>query len=224
VVSLLAGTLQIVINSRDRIVSKANEYARAHHLRPFVVYQGKWSAATRDMERDILPMCRMEEMGVAPWGSLGGGNFKTKAHREKKGGRNIAPPSEAEIKLSEVLEKVADRKETIMTSVAIAYVMHKQEFVFPVIGGRTVDQLEANIEALGLELSQEDIDEIEAAVPFRLGFPHDLVGQPLHRSGAMTGDAVRLTKLFGHFDYVQPPQPIQNGIHRKDMEEAKKRV
>ena len=46
------------------IVSKANEYARAHSLTPFVIYQGQWSAATRDFERDILPMCRAEGMAV----------------------------------------------------------------------------------------------------------------------------------------------------------------
>lgn len=45
------------------IVSKANEFARAHHLRPFVVYQGQWSAADRDFERDIIPMCKSEQMG-----------------------------------------------------------------------------------------------------------------------------------------------------------------
>lgn len=55
------------------IVSKANQYARDHGLRPFVVYQGLWSAANRDFERDIIPMCIDEGMGFAPWGPVGGG-------------------------------------------------------------------------------------------------------------------------------------------------------
>lgn len=59
------------------IVAKANEYARGHNLRPFVLYQGKWNVAYRDMEREILPMCRSEGMGIAPWGALGMGHFKT---------------------------------------------------------------------------------------------------------------------------------------------------
>jgi aryl-alcohol dehydrogenase-like predicted oxidoreductase len=59
------------------IVAKANEYARGHHLKPFVLYQGKWSASTRDFEREILPMCRAEGMGIAPWGAIGGGAYKT---------------------------------------------------------------------------------------------------------------------------------------------------
>ena len=49
------------------IVSKANQYARDHALRQFVVYQGKWSAADRDFERDIIHMCAAEGMGLAPW-------------------------------------------------------------------------------------------------------------------------------------------------------------
>ncbi len=203
------------------IVSKANEYARAHGLRPFVVYQGWWSAATRDMERDILPMCMTEQMGVTPWGALGRGSFKTKEQREKRDGRDYgATPSDKELKLSEALEKIANRKGTIMTSVALAYVMHKQAFVFPIVGGRTVEHLKSNIEALGLMLTQEDLEEIEAAEPFDRGFPHDLVGQPTHRSGAMTGDAVVLTKHFGHFDFVQPSQPVQNGVHLKNAGKA----
>ena len=56
------------------VVSKANEYARNHGLRQFSVYQGNWSAADRDVEREILPMVRAEGMAMAPFGSLGGGS------------------------------------------------------------------------------------------------------------------------------------------------------
>lgn len=42
------------------VVSKANQYARDHGLRQFCVYQGRWSAASRDFEREIIPMCRDE--------------------------------------------------------------------------------------------------------------------------------------------------------------------
>lgn len=65
------------------IVSKANQYARDHALTQFSVYQGKWSAADRDFERDILPMCEAEGMAMAPWGALGGGFFKTDEEMEK---------------------------------------------------------------------------------------------------------------------------------------------
>jgi aryl-alcohol dehydrogenase-like predicted oxidoreductase len=162
------------------VVSKANEYARNHGLRGFSVYQGCWSAASRDLERDIIPMCRDEGMALAPWGALGRGKFKTEEQRAalKGVGRNVEP-TETDIKVSRALEGVAKRKGTIITSVAQAYVMAKAPYVFPIIGGRTVDHLKANIEALDVRLSEEDIAEIEAAVPFDIGFPSNfLYGGP----------------------------------------------
>lgn len=59
-------------------------------------------------------------------------------------------------------------------TVAIAYVMQKVPYVFPIIGGRKVEHLHANLEALSIALEDEHIKEIEAAVPFAPGFPHDL--------------------------------------------------
>jgi diketogulonate reductase-like aldo/keto reductase len=163
----------------------------------------------------------MEGMGIAPWGALGGGQFKTKEQREQKGGRNFMPATEAELKLSEVLEVIAKRKGTIITSVAMAYVMHKTPYVFPICGGRTVEHLKGNIEALGLKLSKEDIDEIEGAVPFDRGFPHDFMSVPSDVSGALTGEDLGLTKMLGHFDWVKPEQAIPGGSHKADIEEAK---
>uniref|UniRef100_A0A0D2XWX7 NADP-dependent oxidoreductase domain-containing protein n=1 Tax=Fusarium oxysporum (strain Fo5176) TaxID=660025 RepID=A0A0D2XWX7_FUSOF len=89
------------------IVSKANEYARCNGLRQFSVYQGRWSAASRDFERDIIPMCQAEGMGIAPWGSLGGGKFKTEEQRNAREGRRVEA-SEKEIRTSKVLESIAN--------------------------------------------------------------------------------------------------------------------
>ena len=59
------------------IVSKANQYAHDHGLTQFSVYQGHWSAAMRDVERDVLPICEAEGIALAPWGVLGRGSFRT---------------------------------------------------------------------------------------------------------------------------------------------------
>ena len=61
-----------------------------------------------------------------------------------------------------------------MCTVAIAYLMQKAPYVFPVIGGRKVEHLYANLEALDIALTDEHIRTIEAAVPFDAGIPHDL--------------------------------------------------
>jgi hypothetical protein len=55
--------------------------------------------------------------------------------------------------------------------VAIAYVMQKTPYVFPIIGGRKVEQLMANIEALEISLSDDQIKYLESVVPFEPGFP-----------------------------------------------------
>lgn len=192
------------------IVSKANEYARNHGLRPFSVYQGRWSAAGRDFERDIIPMCKEEGMGICPWGALGGGKFKSEEQRKSTEGRNVEL-TENDIKVSQALEKVAGRLNTAITSVALAYVMHKAPFVFPIVGGRKVDHLKGNIEALTLELSKDDIKEIESAVPFDLGFPHTMLwGQEVPEHPQQ----VSLLRMAGTFDYVperQPIAPTKNG-------------
>ena len=48
-------------------VVKANEYARRHGLTPFVVYEGRWNAAEREIQRDVVPMCKSEGMGITVW-------------------------------------------------------------------------------------------------------------------------------------------------------------
>jgi len=186
------------------VVSKANQYARDHGLRQFSVYQGQWSAALRDFERDIIPMARDEGMALAPWGSLGGGMFKTEEQRRAHEGRAVQP-SEKHIKVSKALEAVAKRKGTVITSVALAYVMHKTPYVFPIVGGRTAEHLKQNIEALTLSLSAEDVAEIEDAVPFDIGFPNTFAyGQKMDKHP----NDVWLMAMAGTFDYVPLPQPI----------------
>ena len=183
------------------IVSKANEYARCHGLRQFVVYQGRWSAAMRDFERDIIPMCKAEGMGLAPWGALGRGHFKTEEDRKKDEGRKMSKPSEDDIKVSKVLEKMAREKGTQITSVALAYVMQKTTYVFPIVGGRKVEHLKGNIEALGLELSEGEIEEIEAATAFDVGFPLNFLSR---RKGGAKGPAgLFLVEMMGNFDFVE---------------------
>lgn len=56
------------------IVTKANCYAEAHGLRGFSVYQGRFSAQARDLEGEIIPMCRDQGMAVLAWGVMGNGD------------------------------------------------------------------------------------------------------------------------------------------------------
>jgi aryl-alcohol dehydrogenase-like predicted oxidoreductase len=181
-------------------VAKCNQYARDNGMSGFVVYQGRWSAANRDFERDILSLCHADGMAVAPWGVLGMGYFKTTAQLEAAEGRDLSYPNPNAQVVSQVLETIAERKSTIITSVALAYIMHKAPYVFPICGGRKIEHLKGNIDALALELSEEEIQEIEAAAPFDLGFPFSVIGT--------RPEEARLTNSRGTFDYVKLPSPI----------------
>lgn len=197
------------------IVSKANEYARAHGLRPFVIYQGQWSAAERSFERDILPMCRAEGMAIAPFGTLGSGAFKTEEQWKIDDRRKFPPPTEAQLKIGKVLEAVAKEKETAMTSVALAYVLHKAPYVFPVCGGRSIKHLQQNIEALGLELSREQVLKIEDAYPFDRGFPYAMLSPDVTHDEIQGPQDLWPNRVYTVIDMVKKEGPIPAGLHAK---------
>ena len=74
--------------------------------------------------------------------------------------------------VSAALEKVAGELGIqSITAVAIAYLLHKTPYVFPIIGGRKVEHLMQNVDALELSLSDEQITYLESIVPFDVGFP-----------------------------------------------------
>ena len=95
-------------------------------------------------------------------------------------GRTIVSPNwertETEKKVCKVLEEVAAQVGAkSIQAVAIAYVMQKTPYVFPILGGRKPEQLYANIEALDIALTEEHIRYIESAVPFDIGFPCNML-------------------------------------------------
>ena len=84
--------------------------------------------------------------------------------------------SENEVKMSHALEKIAKEiGAKSIRAVAIAYVMQKVPHVFPIIGGRKVEHLLSNVEALEIALEPEHIAEIEGVFPFDVGFPHNFI-------------------------------------------------
>ncbi|KAK0226770.1 NADP-dependent oxidoreductase domain-containing protein [Armillaria nabsnona] len=170
------------------VVSRANMYAQAHGKTPFAIYQGHWSLLDRSFEREIIPMARTLGLALAPWDVLGGGKFRTDAEEEERKqsgekGRAIAgmgigwERNENEKKISRALEKVAGEVGAKnIRSVALAYVMQKTPYVFPLIGGRKVEHLVSNLEALDITLSKEQIEYLESILPFDPGFPNAMIG------------------------------------------------
>ncbi|KAF8120577.1 NADP-dependent oxidoreductase domain-containing protein [Boletus edulis] len=171
------------------IVSQANQYARDHGKTPFVIYQGLWNVMDRSIEREIVPMCKAHGMALAPWSVLAGGRLRSDEEEERRaqsGDIGRSPPNfgypewrrnEKERIMSTALARVARQVGAKhVTAVAIAYVMQKAPYVFPIIGGRKVEQFEANVEALEIVLSPEHIQYLESILPFDPGFPVALFG------------------------------------------------
>ena len=95
------------------------------------------------------------------------------------------------------------------SAVAIAYTMHKAPYVFPIIGGRKIEHLQSNIEALGIRLSDEQIAHIEGVLPFDKGFPNNLIV-----SGFVTATllAERLTVFIGRVWPIPLPAHVVRHI------------
>ncbi|KAH0831879.1 NADP-dependent oxidoreductase domain-containing protein [Lanmaoa asiatica] len=158
------------------VVSQANQYARDH---------GLWNVMDRSFERDIIPMCKAQGMAIAPWGILAGGKLRTDEEEERRAqsgekGRVAMDPewkrNDNEKAMSAALEKVAKEVGAMqITAVAIAYVMQKVPYVYPIIGGRKVEHLQANLEALEIVLTSEHIKYLESVLPFDPGFPMNII-------------------------------------------------
>ncbi|GAA6015936.1 hypothetical protein JCM10207_006812 [Rhodosporidiobolus poonsookiae] len=207
------------------IVAKANQYARDHGLRPFSLYQGMWSAVMRDFEREIIPMAIDEGMALCPYGALNQGRFQTREGHaardkaEKDGsheGRSFIKTSQRDRDVSAVLEDLANARgdSTTLLQIALAYVLQKAPYVFPIVGGRKVEHLEGIIPALEVVLTDGEIKAIEQAYPFEHGFVADFLSGALfdpkkeHRMVTGTQD-VWLVNGQGPFDYVEGPKAIQ---------------
>lgn len=85
------------------------------------MYQGRWNAAFRDMEAEIIPMCEDQGMAIVPWAALGGGQLMSAEQREQKQQDPDARKSyglrETDIRISEVLEKIAKDKSTTLQAI-----------------------------------------------------------------------------------------------------------
>ncbi len=103
------------------VVAKANTYARTHGLTPFSVYQGRWNAAFRDIEAEIIPMCEDQGMAIVPWAALGGGQLLTKKQREERAkdpeARQGYGPSGEDERVCDALEKIAEKRTTTLQAV-----------------------------------------------------------------------------------------------------------
>jgi len=160
------------------------QFARAlylsyrHGWARFATMQDFVNLLYREEEREMLPLCRAEGIGVIPWSPLARGRLTrdwdaTSARSETDDyGRSLyGKTGDADRKVVEALGVVATRLDRPRAQVALAWVLGKSEVTAPIIGATRLTQLDDAVAALSLELSPEDVAELEA--PY---VPHAVAG------------------------------------------------
>lgn len=159
------------------VISKANMLAELRGLSRFVANQFPYSLASRDPERDIIPMSRAEDLAMCIWGILGGGSLTGK-YRDPQAVKRYSSVSEKRLQLSERIVEMAGQVGCTPSQLAVNWVRQRPGQgapVIPILGVRTVEQLQDNLGALAFRLSEEQIQELDALSPIELGFPHDFL-------------------------------------------------
>jgi aryl-alcohol dehydrogenase-like predicted oxidoreductase len=152
----------------------AETIRRAASVHPICDLQIEYSIISRGIERSILPACRELGIGITAYGILSRGLLSGhySADAQPSGGdiRHRMPRFQGEnlrhnLELVAALEEIAREKDTTVSQLAIAWVLSRGEDIVPLIGARRRDQLEDAIGALDIELSADDLERIEDAVP-----------------------------------------------------------
>jgi len=154
-------------------VAKANELARGEGWEPFTVLQPRYNLVDREIEGDYLQFAREEGLAVSPWSPLGQGFLTGKYDREEglTGESKAAESSrfesayltETNFDVHDVLDEVADEVDASPAQTALAWLMHRDGVTAPIVGARTVEQLEENLGAAAIDLSEEQVDRLTEA-------------------------------------------------------------
>ncbi|MFG2402008.1 aldo/keto reductase [Streptomyces lydicus] len=147
---------------------------RAHAVHPIAALQSEWSLWTRDLEQEIVPVCRELGIGLVPFSPLGRG-FLTGRYTSVEGlpesdVRRTQPRFadgnlEQNLVIVEKLNELAADKGVSAGQLALAWVQHRGDDVVPIPGTRRQKYLEENLGALTVELSADELAAIDAAAP-----------------------------------------------------------
>ena len=157
-------------NWSARHLMKALYLARAHGWSGFVSLQAYYSLVGRDLEHELLPLCREENVGVLPWSPLSGGFLSGKYTRDNpnpEGGRRTGfqfPPIDEARGFDAVaaLERIAKEKGATVAQVALAWLLARPGITSIIIGANKQSQLEDNLKAADLHLTAAEIEVLSA--------------------------------------------------------------
>lgn len=138
----------------------------------FVSMQNHYNLLYREEEREMIPLCKSEGIGMIPWSPLARGRL-TRPHDgaatvRATSDQNLADQlycSEHDAAIIDATQKVAQELEVSMAQVAMAWLLHQDAVVAPILGATKIEHVEAAAQAVSIELSQEQRDALEA--PYR---------------------------------------------------------
>jgi aryl-alcohol dehydrogenase-like predicted oxidoreductase len=150
----------------------ANTIRRAHAVQPVTAVQSEYSIWTRDPEPEVLPTCEELGIGFIPWSPLGQGFLTGKIDASTKfestDFRAVFPrfseeARNANLALVELLKQIAQRKNATPAQIALAWLLAQKPWIVPIPGTTKIHRLEENIGSVSVELTPEDLDEINTA-------------------------------------------------------------
>ena len=161
-------------------VMKALGIAERERSARFEVVQSNWSIATREVEREIVPLARSEGVGIMAWGALLGGVLSGKYPRNgardegaakagRFGGRisSLLDPNKVH-DIVDAMREIAQAHEVTPAEIALAFLLRETAATSIIFGATRPEQVTANLRASGLVLSQEEferLDKLSALAP-----------------------------------------------------------
>ena len=167
-------------------VVKANSIADRMNLERFISSQHMYNLVRRDIEREILPACVDQGMGMLCWSPLGSGFLSGRYRRDEEppeGSRisyrkNIDIPryySDAAFELVDQLKVEAKETNKTPAQVALAWLLHDHRVSAVLVGPRFIEHLEENLVVGDWDLTAEQHERLANIVPFEHGYPADWV-------------------------------------------------
>ena len=158
--------------------AKAQQVAERHGWTRFSSMQNYLNLLYREEQREMLPLCRDQGVGVIPWSPRARGRLardwiagSARAETDAFGRSLYAQTLEADRKVVEALGAVAARRGLPRAQVALAWVLQQPGVTAPIVGATRLEQLDDAVAALGVTLSADDVAELEQ--PY---VPHAVVG------------------------------------------------
>ena len=168
------------------IASQANTLAALRGWSPFVALQVEYSLIERTADRELLPVAEAFGLSVTAWAPMGAGILTGKYTRgpstlpedSRRAAANQARLTERNLQIAREVDRVADELGATSAQVAVAWVRQRGRWVIPILGVRTLEQLQELLGGLDLELPAEHLARLRDASRIELGFPYELLTGP----------------------------------------------